>query len=59
MDFFFYIDAGKLTELWSNGGGSRCVHQVNVKEIPKSPLVCGQPTDATHPHIMCKGEVSI
>lgn len=31
---------------------------MNVKKILKAPLICGQPTDETHPHIVKKGEVS-
>ncbi|VVC43026.1 Aminopeptidase P, N-terminal,Creatinase/Aminopeptidase P, N-terminal,Peptidase [Cinara cedri] len=46
---------GKLTEFWFNC--NRCVHQVNVKKIPKTPLICGQPTEETHPHILRKGEI--
>lgn len=51
------FEAGKLAEFWFNC--SRCIHQVNVKKIPKTPLICGQPTEETHPHILRKGEVSI
>lgn len=32
---------------------------MNVKKIVNIPLICGQPTDKTHPHIIKKGEVSI
>lgn len=49
--------AGKLIELWSNT--SRFIHQMNVKNILKTPLVCGQPTEETHPHLVGNGEVSI
>lgn len=52
-----YFYAGKLTELWSNS--CRSIHQMSVKKIVKPTLICGQPTDETHPHIMSKGEVSI
>lgn len=48
--------SGKLTEFWSNS--RRCIHQMNVRKVLKAPLICGQPTDETHPHIMKKGEVS-
>lgn len=51
------FDAGKLTELLSNS--SRRIHQMSVKKIVKPSLICGQPTDETHPHIVGKGEVSI
>jgi len=30
-----------------------------MKNIVKTPLVCGQPTDESHPHLVMKGEVSI
>ncbi|XP_008187942.1 xaa-Pro aminopeptidase 3 isoform X1 [Acyrthosiphon pisum] len=47
--------AGKLTELWSNS--SRCIHQMSMKNIVKTPLICGQPTYESHPHLVMKGEL--
>lgn len=54
--YYRYFVTGKLTELWSNSG--RCMHQMNVKKVTKTPLICGQPTEESHPHLVRKGEVS-
>lgn len=32
---------------------------MSMKNIVKTPLICGQPTDESHPHLVMKGEVSI